>query len=455
MNDPPLEFFALVDSIPGPDQEARQRLAARLETLIEAEREVLHSSRRRKPGTWAHRATVVSVAAVILAVFFVPLPHVSLFKRLVTPAAKPATATTVPLTRPSTIPTTNTTRPASPPPDVYVRFITPKVGWASEGIPGRLFITTDGGIHWRDISPPVLMRKDFGLGSDLTSGSFLSSSDFFVSVYHSYKDVLYHTTDGGRKWLQAGSFPNSAEAWVSFVNDQRGWVAVDNGSAGGAGSVTIYETMNSGSLWSIVSRSGSVTGAPGTTGNPGTCRESGLSVSGTSVSPVLWLSGASNLAPCLVCSLDGGKLWTGCNGPSDPSKGSGGEAWPPVFSSTSSGALVATYGTPHKSVTAFFTTTNGGDIWSERPPPPAQPGLMDVVSSTTWFATANRTLYTTTDSGNNWTSVPTLLVFGGGEPGTLDFVNTLDGWVVLKSEIWRTTDGGRQWEPELLTRSNP
>ena len=36
---------------------------------------------------------ILAVAAVILAVFFVPLPHVSLFKHLVTPT-KPSTPTT-------------------------------------------------------------------------------------------------------------------------------------------------------------------------------------------------------------------------------------------------------------------------------------------------------------------------------------------------------------------------
>ena len=48
--------------------------------------------RRRPPGPWTHRLLVVAVAAAILVVFFVPLPHLSLFKRLVTPT-KPTVAT--------------------------------------------------------------------------------------------------------------------------------------------------------------------------------------------------------------------------------------------------------------------------------------------------------------------------------------------------------------------------
>jgi hypothetical protein len=100
MNDPPLDFSALLDSIPGPSLEVRERLAARLDMLIEAERASDSlPSRRRQPGLWTHRVMVVAVAAVILAVFFVPLPHVSLFKRLVTPA-KVSTSTSTPTLAP-------------------------------------------------------------------------------------------------------------------------------------------------------------------------------------------------------------------------------------------------------------------------------------------------------------------------------------------------------------------
>ena len=66
--------------------------------------------RRHRSRRWPHRAVVLAVAAAILAVFFVPLPHASLFKRLVS-SARPSTATSLPTTGPSTatsVPTTVT-----------------------------------------------------------------------------------------------------------------------------------------------------------------------------------------------------------------------------------------------------------------------------------------------------------------------------------------------------------
>ena len=51
------------------------------------------SARRLRRRPWAHRFGVVLVAAAILVVFFVPLPHLSLFKRLVSsPNPSPATS---------------------------------------------------------------------------------------------------------------------------------------------------------------------------------------------------------------------------------------------------------------------------------------------------------------------------------------------------------------------------
>ena len=170
----------------------------------------------------------------------------------------------------------------SPPQDVdAVHFINSKVGWASEDNYTRLLMTTDGGTRWRVLSLPESLRKRLALTTGLVGATFLSPSDFWATADRlrrtsTFPDVfLFHTTDGGRNWVQAGSFPNDEEAWVSFLNDQRGWVAVDNGEAGGSGSVSIYETTNGGRHWSLVSRSRSLTGAPGTPGNPGTLRRYG------------------------------------------------------------------------------------------------------------------------------------------------------------------------------------
>ena len=331
-----------------------------------------------------------------------------------------------------------------------VYFLNPKVGWASEDNPARLLMTIDGGAHWRDVSPPMLQRKGFGLGA-LTGADFLSPTDFFVSLWHWGPVYLLHTTDGGRKWTEVGSFPNGVgEAWVSFLNNRQGWVAIGNGAAGGTSSVTIYATTDAGAHWAVVARSPSLSGKPGTPDNPGGCHDTGLTWSGGLRAPVLWLTGEDNVAPCVLESTDGGKRW-GRAEVLDPSAGWGGTAWPPVFSSKSDGALAVWYGTPHEVVTAVYSTTNGGWTWVEHQTPSPKPGLVDVVSPTIWFAATGTTIYRTTDAGTSWSSAHVSLNLSNYQsPNTLDFVNAVDGWAVLGGALWHTTDGGRLWTHEPL-----
>ena len=337
-----------------------------------------------------------------------------------------------------------------------VYFLNPRVGWASVGNWARLLMTTDGGAHWRDVSPPMLKRKGMALASGLAGADFLTPSDFFASVYESEPEgfrpvFLFHTTDAGRHWTEVGSFPRGVgTAWVSFQNDQQGWDAIDNGAAGGTFTVTIYETTSGGAHWVMVSRSMSLGGQPGTPDNPSGCGDTGLVALGTLRAPVLWLTGYGAIAPCVMESTDGGRRWGRIRLPGT-SDASGGEAWPPAFSSGSKGALAASYGTDHGGVTAIYSTTSGGKTWAEHRSPAANPALVAVVLATTWFAAIDKTLYRTTDGGTGWSTIRASLDFGGVQASnTLDFVNLVDGWAVRAGTLWHTTDGGRLWASEDL-----
>jgi hypothetical protein len=56
----------------------RQRLLAAAAAEGDSHNEAVAARAcRRQRGPWAHRVMVVAVAAIILAVFFVPLPHLS------------------------------------------------------------------------------------------------------------------------------------------------------------------------------------------------------------------------------------------------------------------------------------------------------------------------------------------------------------------------------------------
>jgi hypothetical protein len=88
----PLDDIALrIAEQPQPDPETvdliRQRLLAAAADEDAWDHEtVVPKARWRRSGLWTHRVIVVAVAAAILVVFFVPLPHLNLFKRLVNPS---------------------------------------------------------------------------------------------------------------------------------------------------------------------------------------------------------------------------------------------------------------------------------------------------------------------------------------------------------------------------------
>jgi len=63
------------------------------EAQLRAKAGTRQRARLSPAASWTHRASVVVVAAVIVAVFFLPRPHVSLFRRIVRPTKSPPTAT--------------------------------------------------------------------------------------------------------------------------------------------------------------------------------------------------------------------------------------------------------------------------------------------------------------------------------------------------------------------------
>jgi len=139
-------------------------------------------------------AGAVLVAAVIVAVFFVPLPHVSLFKRLVTTS----TPTSVPGTLPSTVPASSTTIASAP---VEIRLVLDRTRLtAGTAIHGEALLTNTTGnsitvntcaangwlwvgltnekVGYNPANPLILCRPTVRLSPGLNRFSISISTDF-------------------------------------------------------------------------------------------------------------------------------------------------------------------------------------------------------------------------------------------------------------------------------------
>ena len=170
--------------------ELRRMAAPLLERSLiapESIEDLKERSRRHRAwrGTWTHRALVIGVAAAIVVVFFVPLPHASLFHSLVTPAkTTPASTSTVTSAK-----------------------VTPTA------------VTGADGYLW--------MLGTYSCATGTTC------------------PVLMRSTDGGKSFVRVGT-PPARMYGIEFANRQDGYGLLQQSLPSGP---SLYQTTDSGKLW--------------------------------------------------------------------------------------------------------------------------------------------------------------------------------------------------------------
>ena len=105
--------------------------------------------------------------------------------------------------------------------------------------------TTDGGIHWKNVSPP---------NTTLTHNSiaeFCTASMVWVAIPQAQatSTQIFHTTDGGTTWQQTtiqAAFPRQ----FTFIDSQHGWLLAGWRQTGGAAeAVSVFRTTDGGKSW--------------------------------------------------------------------------------------------------------------------------------------------------------------------------------------------------------------
>ncbi len=346
-------------------------------------------------------------------------------------------------------------------------------GWA-EGTDGTVLRTTDGGIHWQDVTPQQMPHTTVWNGRN----QYISTINAWISVtvnkdsssnyLPSTTSLVFHTTDGGQTWqkttLNTGDYQADV---ISFVNTQDGWLLTIRGE--GIHVVTnaatipppeLYRTMNGGKTWvKVLSRTSSqarILANVAITGMSFGNQTTGL------------LTGMMGNTPQLYRTHDGGLTWqlqilpTIGNATPIPS----GVDIPYFFTGTDA-LLSMTFN--HDSDLAIYTTHDGGVTWSSSPLfhrafDPAkgtfgfkQPPLF-INMHNGWvevFDSQHGVLYATTDGGQHWTKVTP-------KPGSItmnslpSFATSTIGWEFdyafdthtgnQMTVLYETTDGGHTWK---------
>jgi photosystem II stability/assembly factor-like uncharacterized protein len=428
MTDSQLDLSPLVEVTLEPTPEVRERLAARLQTLIESE-QAGHIEPRGKwqRASWTHRALVVAVAAAIVVVFFVPLPHVSLFKSLVSRAK--LTPTSTPMLTSARVTPTEVTGAGG-----YLWMLGTYP--CSTGTCSVVMRSSDGGKSFVRIGtlPAANYRIEFANREDGYA---------FGSGGPDDQSRLYWTGDGGKTWRLALARFRYSPPQVVVITDGRAYVLVaENCSAKGlCKSVQLASSPVTSHTW---------TARP----LPLTVSEAENQFGWAALGSNVWLILTSVSNARLLVSHDAGRTFS--------------KLTPGGYLGALGCSLTATSPT---TLWGFCATGNGGyairstdggrSFVSLRTPGGMSNNILiyPVSDSEAMFYPLAGDMWLTQDGGRHFTSL--LRIPYSSEYTCEVALASARTWLVLASSgygrntsylMWRTTNAGRSWQTEHAPR---
>jgi photosystem II stability/assembly factor-like uncharacterized protein len=357
----------------------------------------------------------------------------------------------------------------------------PRVMVGSVGWSDYLQRTTDGGLNWRNVSPPSPPNRTKGAVTNYildVDHAWFTVATADVPLRNATKLVVFATADGGKTWTQ-GSVPMSgvvaSSAALGFIDAKRGWLITDSGRMAIDKTNTsivnqpltraIYATSDGGASWSRL-----VSAQEGDGSTLGTlalgCSISGLTFATADRGWLTWdcnstLGTRDPVGHSIVAmTQDGGRGWQPVALPSIPYYGSICGAFPPVFKLSQGVLPVLCTGTGQPGFGAVYGTTDGGRSWSVHELPFFTQKLDFVDSNTGWafgtrgtFGSTGLTLYRTTNGGRDWAVIKQFAT----EQNLIGFrfIDPKIGFLLTSryapdrrsgtSTMWKTTDGGQTW----------
>jgi photosystem II stability/assembly factor-like uncharacterized protein len=335
-----------------------------------------------------------------------------------------------------------------------LRMFDSRTGWAATS--DRLLRTTDGALHWRDVTPPAPSGS-----SQLHIDAFSRSADeawivrdLTVDGSGASQSAVSHTTNGGQTW-RTTTLPVFAVGQITFVDAEHAWMLADVDTAGGEQAVDIFRTTDDGLTWAKVSSAADRTGALPLQG-----RKIGLTFRDAMVG---WaaLTGPygpplpSPGTPWLFQTQDGGVTWRPA--PVALPAVMAPYSWdyvagvlPPTLFSPQEGVLPVEVGSrPAGGVvlSMVYVTHDGGATWNATTPISTVTGASSLLDPFHWWITSEvvsgDSLFSTADGGQHWSSLTPGVPFT--HVSVVSFVSSTQGWAIGDAGLLRTSDGGRTW----------
>ncbi|HEX9131082.1 MAG TPA: hypothetical protein VF844_02195 [Ktedonobacteraceae bacterium] len=317
-------------------------------------------------------------------------------------------------------------------------------GWALSEL--AVLRTTDGGIHWKNVSPPniTLTRNSIA--------EFSTASMVWVAIPQAQatSTQILHTIDGGTTWQQS-AIPAAFPRQITFIDAQHGWILAGWRQMGGAAeAVSVFRTTDGGKSWTRVADAlFADTTPPGHLPYGG--QKSGIRFLDASTG---WVTGTVFVPGLswLYITHDGGSSWYQQNLLKPPGLPAAQlSIISPTFFSTVDGLLPVIFSdiaTDNRIASNIYVTHDGGKTWQSTALLPAGPGVFDFVDMQHGWASDGSVLYMTSDGGNHWIKLSPNDSFK--HISLLDFVSSTIGWAIssapsMPSFLLKTMDGGRTW----------
>lgn len=321
-----------------------------------------------------------------------------------------------------------------------IHMATSETGWAVT--PRLVAWTNDGGLQWRNVSPP-------GYPSNNPSGGY---STYFLGKRYAWygflraagKVIVEITTNSGRTWRQSRLSVNPLQYALDFdfVNPQRGWIFMQPSGANEGDLSHIVATTDGGMKW----RRLTVGRAP---------RALLVGVQSRAVWYAVGSEDRQARSDPYLVTQDGGTRWKNLKlpVPVGMARATVSEAGSVFFNKQHVRVLTVTMQLgASPSVLVVYVSRDGGRTWSDKVLPTRGFALYSQPSPSSAWAAGNSTYLFHTTNLRRWSrQYPKPAI----RPALLDFVSSTDGFALtpLKEgagkccRLWGTADAGSSWTP--------
>jgi photosystem II stability/assembly factor-like uncharacterized protein len=329
----------------------------------------------------------------------------------------------------------------------YIDMYDATTGWGLASVDDsradHVLITQDGGLTWRDVTPPEPVPKE---GSTYKKATAFFLDDQTAWVFYCHPGRIWRTSTGGIQWTESAPLSVSfiQIEFFYFADASHGWLMLHTSSGGGHAFIELYRSKDHGAHWERI-----IDYSSDNQSIHLCCRTGmvfydldwglvtfdrtwgGTRLNWTHDGGLTWQESRLPQPEGYLEDLDDGEFHLLCGSHSTH-----------LFPSQIVKVALECYKNIEQSGTISFlyTSEDGGENWQSALFPGGQ--LLFLDPELGWAL--GKDIYQTLDGGKTWTKMSSV-----SWDGQFSFVSQQIGWAVAKADneaaLVQTKDGGHSW----------